>query len=34
MSYQRTNIYKVNIQDTTGRAPNTWYADNFGFTAT
>jgi hypothetical protein len=33
VQYQRTNIYKVNIQDESGHSGNTYYIDNFGFTA-
>jgi hypothetical protein len=32
IQYQRTNIYKVNIQDESG-GTHTYYIDNFGFTA-
>lgn len=33
LQYQRTNIYKISVQDKTGRPTNTFYVDNILFTA-
>jgi hypothetical protein len=33
LQYKRTNVYKVGVQDTTGLTGQTYYIDNFGFTA-
>jgi len=34
ITYRRTNIYKINLQDMSGLATNAFYVDNMGFTAT